>query len=70
MQTDTERIRRRYGNLRARRANQCVNVQRLYMPSELPDITAETKGTKEWQMRNQLHAWIKYMTLSMEGYAL
>ena len=46
-------------------ANQWVNVQRLYDPSEQPDVTAETNGTTEWQMRNQFHAWQKFMTMSM-----
>jgi hypothetical protein len=40
-------------------------VQRLYSPDEKPDVTAETNGTTELQMRNQFHAWVKYMTLSM-----
>jgi phenylpropionate dioxygenase-like ring-hydroxylating dioxygenase large terminal subunit len=50
-------------------ANQWVNVQRLYSPSEQPDVIAETNGTTEWQMRNQFNAWAKYMTLSMEKHA-
>jgi hypothetical protein len=29
------------------------------------DVTAETNGTTEWQMRNQFRAWSKYMTMSM-----
>ena len=32
---------------------------------ELPDVTAETNGTTEWQMRNQFRAWSKFMTMSM-----
>ena len=50
-------------------ANQCVNVQRLYTPSEKPDVIAETNGTTEWQMRNQFYAWAKYMTMSMDAQA-
>jgi hypothetical protein len=50
-------------------ANQWVNVQRLYRADEAPDVTAETNGTTEWQMRNQFHAWVKYMLMSMEGRA-
>src|SRR5262249_45420117 len=46
-------------------ANQWVNVQRLYDPSERDDATAGTNGTTEWQMRNQFGAWSKFMTLSM-----
>jgi benzoate/toluate 1,2-dioxygenase alpha subunit len=46
-------------------ANQWVNLQRLYDASELPDVTAETNGTTEWQMRNQFRAWSKFMTMSM-----
>jgi hypothetical protein len=46
-------------------ANQWVNVGRLYEPDEAADVTAETNGTTEWQMRNQFRAWSKFMTLSM-----
>ena len=46
-------------------ANQWVNVQRLYSPSEHADVTAEMNGTSEWQMRNQFRAWSKFMTMSM-----
>jgi phenylpropionate dioxygenase-like ring-hydroxylating dioxygenase large terminal subunit len=46
-------------------ANQWVNIQRLYDPAELPDATAVTNGTTEWQMRNQFRAWAKFMTMSM-----
>jgi hypothetical protein len=46
-------------------ANQWVNLQRLYDPSEEPDTTAVTNGTTEWQMRNQFRAWSKFMTMSM-----
>jgi len=46
-------------------ANQWVNVQRLYDPSERHDATAVSNGTTEWQMRNQFRAWSKFMTLSM-----
>ena len=38
---------------------------RLYDPSEGHDVTAETNGTTEWQMRNQFRAWSKYMAMSM-----
>jgi len=46
-------------------ANQWVNVQRLYDPSERHDAPAVANGTTEWQMRNQFRAWSKFMTLSM-----
>ena len=46
-------------------ANQWVNVQRLYDPSERHDVMAVTNGTTDWQMRNQFRAWSKFMTLSM-----
>jgi phenylpropionate dioxygenase-like ring-hydroxylating dioxygenase large terminal subunit len=46
-------------------ANQWVNLQRLYDPSELSDTTAVTNGTTEWQMRNQFRAWSKFMSMSM-----
>ena len=46
-------------------ANQWVNVGRLYDATEAEDVTAETNGTTEWQMRNQFRAWSKFMTLSM-----
>jgi benzoate/toluate 1,2-dioxygenase subunit alpha len=46
-------------------ANQWVNLQRLYSPSEPADVTAEMNGTSEWQMRNQFRAWSKFMTMSM-----
>jgi benzoate/toluate 1,2-dioxygenase alpha subunit len=46
-------------------ANQWVNIQRLYDPSEQPDAVAVTNGTNEWQMRNQFRAWSKFMTMSM-----
>jgi len=42
-----------------------VNVQRLYQPGELDDETAVVGGTSERQMRNQFHAWAKFMTMSM-----
>jgi hypothetical protein len=29
------------------------------------DVSAETNGTTEWQMRNQFHAWSKFMTMSI-----
>jgi len=48
-----------------------VNIQRLYEPGEAEDVTEIAGGTSERQMRNQFHAWTKYMTMSMtpEGVA-
>ena len=43
-----------------------VNVQRLYSDGEEADVTAIADGTTERQMRNQFHAWAKFMTLSMQ----
>ncbi|MCB8840306.1 aromatic ring-hydroxylating dioxygenase subunit alpha [Aurantimonas sp. VKM B-3413] len=42
-----------------------VNIQRLYKPGEADDVTEIAGGTSERQMRNQFHAWVKYMTMSM-----
>ncbi|MCR4264585.1 aromatic ring-hydroxylating dioxygenase subunit alpha [Nitratireductor sp. ZSWI3] len=44
-----------------------VNVQRLYAPDENFDEIAVENGTTERQMRNQFHAWTKYMTMTMGG---
>ncbi len=44
-----------------------VNVQRLYQEGENFDEIAVENGTTERQMRNQFHAWEKYMTMTMEG---
>jgi len=43
-----------------------VNIQRLYEPGEAEDVTEIAGGTSERQMRNQFHAWTKYMTMSMK----
>jgi phenylpropionate dioxygenase-like ring-hydroxylating dioxygenase large terminal subunit len=42
-----------------------VNVQRLYEEGENFDEEAVLNGTTERQMRNQFHAWVKFMTMSM-----
>jgi phenylpropionate dioxygenase-like ring-hydroxylating dioxygenase large terminal subunit len=42
-----------------------VNVQRLLASYEVADETIVVGGTSERQMRNQFHAWIKFMTASM-----
>jgi len=42
-----------------------VNIQRLHEPDEDFDTESVENGTTERQMRNQFHAWAKYMTTSM-----
>lgn len=44
---------------------QWVNIQRLYKEDEDLDTQAEENGTTERQMRNQFHAWTKFMTMSL-----
>lgn len=46
--------------------NQWVNLQRLYEADEETDVTAVINGTSERQMRNQFHAWKKFLTGAME----
>ena len=45
--------------------NQWVNLRRLYESGEEADVTAVINGTSERQMRNQFHAWAKFMTMDM-----
>ena len=49
-----------------------LNLARLYDPAERLQPTAVTNGTNEWQMRNQMRAWVHFITASMPGgaYAL
>jgi hypothetical protein len=42
-----------------------VNVQRLFEDGEDFDEEAVLNGTTERQMRNQFHAWVKFMTMTM-----
>jgi phenylpropionate dioxygenase-like ring-hydroxylating dioxygenase large terminal subunit len=42
-----------------------VNVQRLYEEDEDFDTETVENGTTERQMRNQFHAWVKFMTADM-----
>lgn len=42
-----------------------VNIQRLYDEDEDFDETRVENGTTERQMRNQFHAWVKFMTADM-----
>ncbi|MEX3007485.1 aromatic ring-hydroxylating dioxygenase subunit alpha [Hoeflea sp. TYP-13] len=46
-----------------------VNVQRLYSEDENMGEIAVENGTTERQMRNQFHAWKKYMMMTLEGAA-
>ncbi len=48
------------------RAAEWVNVARLYSPTERDQANVATNGTNEWQMRNQMRAWVTYMTASMK----
>ena len=43
-----------------------INIQRLYPGSETYDETAIENGTTERQMRNQMNAWVKFMTMTMQ----
>jgi benzoate/toluate 1,2-dioxygenase subunit alpha len=43
------------------RGTQWVNMARLFDASEHGQTTATTNGTSEWQMRNQMRAWSRFM---------
>ena len=43
-----------------------INIQRLHTGPEDLDVEMIENGTTERQMRNQFHAWAKFMTVSME----
>lgn len=45
--------------------SQWVNVGRLYDPAERGQTNVATNGTNEWQMRNQMRAWVRFMTAGM-----
>jgi benzoate/toluate 1,2-dioxygenase subunit alpha len=47
------------------RGSDWTNLSRLYDSSEKDQTNAVTNGTSEWQMRNQMRAWARYMTASM-----
>ena len=42
-----------------------VNMQRLHTGPEDYDVEVVENGTTERQMRNQMHAWAKFMTATM-----
>ena len=47
------------------RGRDWVHIGRLYDPAERAQTNATTHGTNEWQMRHQMRAWLRFMTLSM-----
>ena len=44
------------------RGRDWVNLGRLYDPAERSQVNVATNGTNEWQMRNQMRAWVRFMT--------
>jgi phenylpropionate dioxygenase-like ring-hydroxylating dioxygenase large terminal subunit len=44
-----------------------VNIQRLYRAGEEEDVTVVENGTTERQMRNQFHAWKKFILSGMHA---
>jgi phenylpropionate dioxygenase-like ring-hydroxylating dioxygenase large terminal subunit len=65
---DLEMYERSQSGLHSRGA-EWVNVARLYDPAEHGRVNAVTNGTDERQMREQMRAWVRYMTMSMHGAA-
>jgi len=63
---DLEMYERSQAGLRAR-GRDWLNMARLFDPAERSQSTAVTNGTSEWQMRNQMRAWVHFMTASMPG---
>jgi benzoate/toluate 1,2-dioxygenase subunit alpha len=47
------------------RGLQWVNMARLYSPAEHGQTNTTTNGTSEWQMREQMRAWVRFITQSM-----
>ncbi len=47
------------------RGSDWINIQRLHTDEENYDETVVENGTTERQMRNQFHAWVKFMTATM-----
>jgi len=62
---DLEVYERSQQGLRSRAAD-WLNIARLYDPAEHVQPTAVTNGTSEVQMRNQMRAWVHFMTMSMK----
>ncbi len=46
--------------------NEWINIQRLHDGDEDYDAVVVENGTTERQMRNQMHAWKKFITMSMQ----
>jgi hypothetical protein len=63
---DLEMYERAQTALRSR-GREWVNLARLYDPAEHGRSNAVTNGTNEWQMREQMRAWVRFMTMSMQG---
>ena len=63
---DLEMYERAQTALRSR-GREWVNLARLYDPAEHGRTNAVTNGTNEWQMREQMRAWVRFMTVSMQG---
>ena len=63
---DLEMYERAQQGLRSNSAD-WVNVQRLYRPGEETDVIAVENGTTERQMRNQFHAWKKFLLSGMNA---
>ncbi len=52
--------------LRADR-NEWISLHRDFHPDEIGQEVQTVNGTNELLMRNQFRAWVKFMTLTMEG---
>ncbi len=61
---DLEMYERAHEGLRAQ-GSDWVNLQRLHTGEENFDEEVVENGTTERQMRNQMHAWVKFMTTTM-----
>ncbi|WP_299351094.1 Rieske 2Fe-2S domain-containing protein [uncultured Shimia sp.] len=62
---DLEMYERAQEGLHAQ-STEWINIQRLHTEEEDYDEIAVENGTTERQMRNQMNAWVKFMTMSME----
>lgn len=62
---DLEMYERAQAGLHSR-GSQWVNLARLYDPAERGQANAVTNGTNEWQMRNQMRAWARFMTATIK----
>ena len=62
---DLEMYERAQEGLHAQ-STEWINIQRLHTEEEDYNEIAVENGTTERQMRNQMNAWVKFMTMSME----